>query len=215
MILVTVLLVVLSGMPRAIAQTTPRPQPAVAPATFGAVIGTAWKGDTTPYPQARIRLRNVETGRAVARTVSDADGRFHFDRVDPGVYVVELASNDDKVLAVGDLFSVTVGDQATTLVRLSLEDAVGRGLLRQRGGGGDRGGRGDRRDGRRFERESGEWSVDPKRATMFDVQDLQPTAGATQTSSIATVSHRVGSRSIYWIGSPPFSAIARSPARRS
>ena len=118
-ILVTVLLVVLSGMPRAIAQTTPRPQPAVAPATFGAVIGTAWKGDTTPYPQARIRLRNVETGRAVARTVSDADGRFHFDRVDPGVYVVELASNEDKVLAVGDLFSVTAGDQATTLVRLS------------------------------------------------------------------------------------------------
>jgi hypothetical protein len=118
-ILVTVLLVVLSGMPRAIAQTTPRPQPAVAPATFGAIIGTAWKGDTTPYPQARIRLRNVETGRAVARTVSDADGRFHFDRVDPGIYVVELASNEDKVLAVGDVFSVTAGDQATTLVRLS------------------------------------------------------------------------------------------------
>ena len=91
----------------------------MAPATFGAVIGTAWKGDTTPYPQARIRLRNVETGRAVARTVSDADGRFRFERVDPGAYVVELASNEDKVLAIGDLFSVTAGDQATTLVRLS------------------------------------------------------------------------------------------------
>ena len=118
-ILVTVLLVVLSGMPRAVAQTTPRPPPVVAPATFGAVIGTAWKGDTTPYPRARIRLRNVETGRAVARTVSDANGRFHFERVESGVYVVELASDEDKVLAVGDLFSVTVGDPATTLVRLS------------------------------------------------------------------------------------------------
>jgi len=101
------------------AQTAPRPQPAGAPATTGLVIGTAWKGDTLPYPQARIRLRNVETGRAVARTVSDADGRFLFERVDPGAYVVELVSTEDKVLAVGDLFGVAAGGQATTLVRLS------------------------------------------------------------------------------------------------
>lgn len=117
--IVLALLLAISSLSHATAQTPARPPSAVAPATFGAVIGTAWKGDTTPYPQARIRLRNVETGRAVARTVSDADGRFHFDRVDPGVYVVELVSNEDKVLAVGDLFSVTAGDQATTLVRLS------------------------------------------------------------------------------------------------
>ena len=55
----------------------------------------------------------------MARTVSDADGRFRFERVDPGAFVVELASNEDKVLAIGDLFSVTAGGQATTLVRLS------------------------------------------------------------------------------------------------
>jgi hypothetical protein len=113
------LLLAVSGLPHAAAQTPVRPPPAGAPATAGSVIGTAWKGDTTPYPQARIRLRNVETGRAVARTVSDADGRFRFERIDPGAFVVELASNEDKVLAIGDLFSVTAGDQATTVVRLS------------------------------------------------------------------------------------------------
>jgi len=116
---VVALLLAVSGLPHAAAQTPARPLAAVAPATFGSVIGNAWKGDTTPYPQARIRLRNVETGRAVARTISDGDGRFRFERVDPGAFVVELASNEDKVLAVGDLFSVTAGDQATTLVRLS------------------------------------------------------------------------------------------------
>jgi hypothetical protein len=104
---------------RTTAQAPPRPQSAVAPAAVGAVIGTAWKGDTQPYPQARIRLRNVETGRAAARTVSDGDGRFRFERVDPGAYVVELLSSDDRVLAVGDLFGVTAGGQATTFVRLS------------------------------------------------------------------------------------------------
>jgi hypothetical protein len=94
-------------------------QPAVAASTVGVVLGTAWKGDTLPYPQARIRLRNVETGRSAARTISDADGRFRFDRVEPGAYVVELLSNEDRVLAVGDLFGVSAGGQATTYVRLS------------------------------------------------------------------------------------------------
>ncbi len=110
------------------AQTASRPQTVVAPATAasigltattGVVIGTAWRGDTQPYPQARIRLRNVETGRGVARTIADGDGRFQFERVDPGVYVVELVSSEDRVLAVGDLFGVPAGGQATTLVRLS------------------------------------------------------------------------------------------------
>lgn len=117
-IVVAALLLAVSGVSRATAQTPSRPPSAAAPTTFGAVTGTAWKGDTTPYPQARIRLRNVETGRSVARTVSDANGRFRFERADPGVYVVELVSNEDKVLAVGDLFSVTAGNQSPTFVRL-------------------------------------------------------------------------------------------------
>jgi hypothetical protein len=58
----------------------------------GWVVGSAWKGDSTPYPKARIRLRNVVTGRAAARTVSDGDGRFRFDDVAPGPFVVELLS---------------------------------------------------------------------------------------------------------------------------
>ena len=87
--------------------------------TTGWIIGSAWKGDTTPYAQARIRLRNVQSGRATSTTVSDAEGRFRFDRVDPAPYVVELLSTDDKVLAVGDLFGVTVGSQSVTLVRLT------------------------------------------------------------------------------------------------
>ena len=118
-IVVGALLLAICGLSRAAAQTQVRPPSAVAAATSGVVIGTAWKGDTTPYAQARIRLRNVETGRAVARTVSGGDGHFRFERADPGVYVVELVSNEDTVLAVGDLFSVTAGNQSTTFVRLS------------------------------------------------------------------------------------------------
>jgi len=85
----------------------------------GWVVGAAWKGDSTPYPKARIRLRNVETGRAIALTMSGADGHFRFDGVAPGAFVVELLSNDERVLATGALFSVSVGVEAITSVRLA------------------------------------------------------------------------------------------------
>jgi hypothetical protein len=112
-----VLLVALPGVGTARTQM-PRQPSTVASATKSLVLGSAWKAENQPYPAAPVRLRNVETGRAVARTLSDADGRFRFEDVATGAYVVELLSIDDKVLAVGDLFGVLPGGQATTLVRL-------------------------------------------------------------------------------------------------
>lgn len=114
---VATMLLVLTSRDVGTAQTPASRQP-TAPLTVGLVIGSAWKGDTQPYPLARIRLRDVETGRPAARTIADGDGRFRFERVDPGAYVVELLSLEDKVLAVGDLFGVLAGGQATTVVRL-------------------------------------------------------------------------------------------------
>lgn len=96
----------------------PEPTQRTSTAT-GWIVGMAWKGDTTPFAQARIRLRDVRDGRGVATTVSDGEGRFRFDRVEPAAYVVELLGGDDRVLAVGDLFAVSVGMQSVTAVRLS------------------------------------------------------------------------------------------------
>jgi hypothetical protein len=85
----------------------------------GSVVGTAWGGDTAPLRQALIRLRDVETGRGVARAVTTVEGTFGFERVDPGPYVVELLSPDEKVVAVGDLFWMRPEDRILTVVRSS------------------------------------------------------------------------------------------------
>ena len=85
----------------------------------GVVIGTAWRSDTTPFDRARLRLRNVTTGRGAATAVSNREGRFRFDDVEPGPYVVELLGDGDRVLAVSDLFGVTAEQQVSTIVRLS------------------------------------------------------------------------------------------------
>jgi hypothetical protein len=123
MVAVAALLLAVRANPVATAQAPTSPQPPAAPTAMtsglGVVIGTAWRGDTQPYPQPRIRLRNVATGRTVARTIGDAQGRFQFERVEPSAYVVELVSGDEKVLAVSDLFGVPSGGQVSTVVRLS------------------------------------------------------------------------------------------------
>jgi hypothetical protein len=116
---VAALLLVLTLGDVGTAQSRASRQSTAVSVTVGLVIGSAWQADAQPYPLARIRLRDVETGRPAARTIADGDGRFRFEGVDPGAYVVELLSLEDKVLAVGDLFGVLAGGQATTLVRMS------------------------------------------------------------------------------------------------
>ena len=84
----------------------------------GDVTGTAWRADGTPLPDARLQLRNVTSGRIVATTVSDRDGRFAFKGVPEGPYVVELVS-DRRVLALSPLFQVTPAEPVVTYVRLA------------------------------------------------------------------------------------------------
>lgn len=90
--------------------------PAVRPS---AIVGGAWEADNTPIPQARLRLRNVVSGRMHAVTVADDLGQFAFQSVEPGSYVVELVAESGKVLTVGHTFSLGVGETVATFVRLA------------------------------------------------------------------------------------------------
>lgn len=108
---------------RAAATVTPRALPAPAPpAPRGGsttVMGFAWTATNQPLPNATVQLRNVETGRVEARTVTNAAGEFVFREVEGNAtYVVELVDERGRVVAVGQAFVIAAGETVATFVRL-------------------------------------------------------------------------------------------------
>jgi hypothetical protein len=83
-----------------------------------AITGVAWHADNTPIPHAKLRLRDVVSGRIRAHTVANEAGQFAFLAVEPGSYVIELVADDGKVLTVGQTLAVSRGETVATFVRL-------------------------------------------------------------------------------------------------
>ena len=88
------------------------------PPDNGVVRGVVWSGDNSPIGNAKVRLRNLETGRIVAASETSDDGQFVFGGVARGSYLVELVSDNGKVLAVGPAFPIEPGQTVSTVVRL-------------------------------------------------------------------------------------------------
>lgn len=83
------------------------------------VRGVAWNSDNSTIPNAKVRLRNIHSGKVEANAVTGEDGRFTFSPVEGGPYVVELLGDNGRVVAVGESFRVEPGETAATFVRLS------------------------------------------------------------------------------------------------
>jgi Carboxypeptidase regulatory-like domain len=82
------------------------------------IVGVAWNADNSPIPAARVRLRNVVTGTVAATAVANEIGQFTFTAVEPGSYLIELVSERDKILTVGQTFTLAPGETVATFVRL-------------------------------------------------------------------------------------------------
>jgi hypothetical protein len=90
-------------------------------ASFGArttsILGNAWNVDNSPIPNARLRLRNVVSGKIEAMTTANEAGQFTFDNIEGGSYVVELVTAADKIRTVGHVFTIAPGETVATFVR--------------------------------------------------------------------------------------------------
>jgi hypothetical protein len=82
------------------------------------ILGAAWKGDNTPIPNAKLRLRNALTGKIEATTVANDAGQFAFTGIESGTYAIELVADSGKILTLGHTFTVAPGETVATFVRL-------------------------------------------------------------------------------------------------
>jgi hypothetical protein len=84
----------------------------------GTVTGTVWHRDDTPVPDADLQLRDVSTGKVIRTTHGDTSGRFTFQNVTPGSYIVELVDGTENVLALGQMFTIGPVETVATFIRL-------------------------------------------------------------------------------------------------
>lgn len=105
--------------PKGTAAAVVKDGPAAKPgARSTSIMGTAWHADHTPIPYAKLRLRNVVSGRIHADTLANELGQFAFQSMEIGSYLVELVNDAGQVLTVGQTFSVGPGETIATFVRL-------------------------------------------------------------------------------------------------
>jgi hypothetical protein len=83
-----------------------------------AIIGSAWGADNTPIGFAILRLRDVIDGALEAVAKADESGRFTFEDVPAGSYVVELIDEKGRVETMGHVFTIAPGETVATFVRL-------------------------------------------------------------------------------------------------
>ena len=82
------------------------------------IQGKALNSADGPMPGTLVRLRDARFGRVVETRTTDKAGRFAFNVLDPGSYVVEILSNDRMVLAASQILNVNAGDAISVIVKL-------------------------------------------------------------------------------------------------
>ena len=113
-----VLTLALSGLASGADKVTAAGARAAIRARATVVMGTVWTATSEPVRDARLRLRNVLSGKIEATALADDAGKFTFQNIEGGTYTVELVTETGKVIAVGHMFTIAPGETVATFVRL-------------------------------------------------------------------------------------------------
>ncbi len=87
----------------------------------GAIVGVVRDGTERPVGAARLRVRDLTSGRIVMTGRSDHEGGFRFTGVPAGSYAVELVDENGTVRALSGTCSVAPGQAVSTFIRLGAQ----------------------------------------------------------------------------------------------
>ena len=82
------------------------------------IIGTVIDIRQVPVAHAKLRLRNLNTGRIEQEAESDDQGNYEFAVVEPGSYVVEMVLVDGTVVALSNAGALARYETLQTVVQL-------------------------------------------------------------------------------------------------
>ena|SRR5436309_3242486 len=97
---------------------------AAAGGRLNALLGIARNSLNAPIPYARVALRNINTGRVLARTVANDQGQFSFLDLDANQYIVELLGPDGSVVGTSMMVSMAPGAVRQTAIRTAAAAAT-------------------------------------------------------------------------------------------
>jgi hypothetical protein len=97
----------------------------------GEIGGIVSGSNQQPLASRVVRLRNIDSGAEVARSKTDAAGRFRFKNLSPGTYIVEVLDESQSLVGVSEPLSVTdnrmVVDGVAVLARTSANASAATG----------------------------------------------------------------------------------------
>jgi hypothetical protein len=82
----------------------------------GKVAGTVRDAQGQALPNAKLQLRNVDTGQLVATTRAGANGAYEFTGVNPGNYVVEIVDDSGKIVGLSPATALAANGAITGLI---------------------------------------------------------------------------------------------------
>jgi hypothetical protein len=112
-------LVVIAAGAVATAQQAPPAGPFI---STGTVTGRVHLKNNDVISNAKVRLRDVRSGRIAGETRTNGVGDFTFEAVDRGLYVPEVVTEAGRAIAAGEAFSLEAGQ--TVSIALSVESAA-------------------------------------------------------------------------------------------
>jgi hypothetical protein len=87
-----------------------------APATTGAITGTAKSSTGKALPNHTVQVRNLQTGQLAGTTTSNAAGEFSFASLSPGNYVIEVVNPAGAIVGSSTSIAVVAGATVTVPV---------------------------------------------------------------------------------------------------